>query len=315
MKDTPLVSFCMPVHNAGKYLEQTLEAVLKQEYGYFEVIVVNDRSTDNSAQILADYSPKIVVLNAKGKGASAARNQAFLHSKGDYIIFFDADDLISPGYLSSQVTEIVNYKNSVVIAKWGRFYGGVENFKEDPNLIKSSLSFHDWILGYWMFNNHMTPPGRVILPRHIVNSAGLWDESLSLNDDFDFFARIFNVASKIVYNDSACFYYRSGVGGISSRVKGYEYQQSNFRSIDKATRLALERYVSDEKINRACANVWQLFVYENYPENSELRKEAIKKIDELGGADFPFPSGGLSAKAVRLMGWKLFKRIKKLKRN
>jgi glycosyltransferase involved in cell wall biosynthesis len=315
MEHIPLVSFCIPVHNAEKYLEQTLQVILTQEYPNFEVIVVNDHSTDSSGQILAKYASKIVLLDAKNRGATAARNQAFLHSRGDYIIFFDADDLVSPDYLSSQVATILNYKNSVVIARWGRFYGDMENFKEDDNLIKRSLSFHDWILGYWMYNNHMTPPGRLILPRQIVNAAGLWDESLSLNDDFDFFARIFNVADRIVYNDGACFYYRSGVGGISSRVKGYEYQQSNFKSIDKATNLVVKRFGADDKIRRACANVWQLFVYENYPQNRDLRKKALKKIEELGGSDFPFPSGGLTSKAVKLVGWKLFKRIKTLRDN
>ncbi len=315
MSTEPKVSFCIPVHNSGKYIDETINSILRQAYKNFEVIVVNDHSTDDTENILARYASEVIVLNAKGRGASAARNQAFQHSQGDYVIFFDSDDLVSPDYLSSQVKEIQHHSNSIVISKWGRFYRSIEDFREDPNLIKRPLSFHDWILEYWTFNNHMTPPGRLILPRHIVNSAGLWDEKLSLNDDFDFFSRIFNNSDEIVYNDGGCFYYRSGVGGISSRVKGYEYQQSNFTSIDKATHIALKRFPADEKIKRACANVWQLFIYENYPGNKDLRQKASEKIRELGGSDFEFPSGGLSSKAVKLMGWKLLKRLKRLRDN
>src|SRR5689334_17934365 len=117
----PLISFCIPVHNAENYLEETLQSVLDQDYSNIEIICVDDHSTDNSVNILKKFSPRIKFFVAKKFGAAAARNVAFEKSNGDYIVFFDADDLIQRNYNSTQLSRIID-KDSVAICTWGRFY-------------------------------------------------------------------------------------------------------------------------------------------------------------------------------------------------
>ena len=102
--NTPLVSICIPAYNIEEYLSQTIESVTKQTYNKIEVIIVDDGSTDKSLEIAKGYeSEKIKVYSQENKGASAARNTAFRYSKGDFIKFLDADDLINPEMIESQI--------------------------------------------------------------------------------------------------------------------------------------------------------------------------------------------------------------------
>lgn len=304
----PLVSFCIPVHNAENFLEDTLRSIFEQDYSNIEIICVNDHSTDRSSDLLSKFSSTITVLEAPNFGAAAARNFAFKHANGEYIVFFDADDLIFPNYVSTQLSSIRD-KNAVAICKWGRFFQIKESFQEDRNIVKRSMSFHEWIIHYWTYNLHTTPPGRILIPRGLLINAGLWDETLSLNDDLEFFTRVFASATEIVYNDDTCFFYRSGINGLSSKTKGYKYQVSNCKSFDKATKLAIDRFGNDPAIKKACANMWQQFVYENYPNNKDLITYANTQIRLYGGSEFPFPAGGFSALLAKIAGWKITKRF------
>ncbi|RYG52720.1 MAG: glycosyltransferase family 2 protein, partial [Chitinophagaceae bacterium] len=275
--EQPLVSFCIPVHNAGPYLEATLTCLLLQDYPHVEIICVDDHSTDQSRDILNSFAGRIKVYEATKRGAGAARNLAFEKCSGDYIVFFDADDLISHNYVSSQVSKVSDHQ-CVVICQWGRFHLGPEDFKENADIVKSDLTLYEWVLHYWTHNLHTTPPGRVLIPRGILKSAGLWDEELSLNDDLDFFTRVFHSSRSILYNDDAVFLYRSGINGVSSKTRGWTYQLSNWKSFEKATSLVSSSYPGDQKIRRACANMWQQFVYGCYPGNRLLIREANGRI-------------------------------------
>lgn len=94
-----LISVVIPVYNVEPYLAECIESVLAQTYSYYEMICVNDGSTDNSLSILNSYAAKydrIQVINQENRGLSAARNVGMSAAKGDYIFFLDSDDKIKP---------------------------------------------------------------------------------------------------------------------------------------------------------------------------------------------------------------------------
>ena len=100
--------------------------------------------------------------------------------------------LIEPDFIETQFNTLGSSSSNVVVSSWGRFTGNsVSTLQIDPFIIKQDMSFYEWIINYWTFYRHTTPPGRVLIPRTILEKAGLWNESLSLNDDFEFFTRIF----------------------------------------------------------------------------------------------------------------------------
>lgn len=97
------ISVIIPVYNAEKYLAETLDSVLNQTFTDFEVIAVNDGSTDNSLNILNEYGNKdsrIKIFSNSNSGVSTARNTGIEKASGEYICFIDADDLIASEYMN-----------------------------------------------------------------------------------------------------------------------------------------------------------------------------------------------------------------------
>ncbi len=310
-----LVSVCIPAFNAGKYITDTLQCILKQSYHDIEIIVVDDCSTDDTFSIISEIASQnknIKVFKQVNSGAAAARNSAFKHSNGEFIVFFDADDLADKHFIQTQVQCLSNNDNesTVCIAKWGRFYQDLNTYLEDPNQVKRNLTFYEWITIYWPNNGHMTPPGRVMLHRKTIEQSGLWNEGLTLNDDFDFFTRAFSKVKTIIYNNHTNFYYRSGIGGLSQQKKSLEKQQSNFSSIDNSAKLVMTCFPNDKLVKCACANVYQAFLYEAFPFAKDLCRKANEEIKKLGGSNLPYQAGGISKILYNLFGWEATNRIK-----
>lgn len=120
-----LISIITPLHNCEKYIAQTIESVLAQTYKNFEMIIVDDTSSDKSAEIAAQYSQKdsrIKLFRRKENGgSSAARNDAIQYANGEYICFLDADDLYLPNYLEKQISFLKEHKTNAVFARYTMF--------------------------------------------------------------------------------------------------------------------------------------------------------------------------------------------------
>lgn len=108
-RSADLVSVIIPAYNAAKYLRETLDSVFAQTYPFFEVIVVDDGSTDATPSILTEYSDRIQVLNQSNRGSAAARNFGAKHAKGKWLAFVDADDIWLPSKLALQIDRCGQY--------------------------------------------------------------------------------------------------------------------------------------------------------------------------------------------------------------
>ena len=127
------VSVIIPVYNVEKYLANCLDSVLQQDYEDYEIVVVNDGSTDSCGQILEEYAKnysKINLVTQKNKGLGGARNTGIDNSKGKYLLFLDSDDSMKQGTLSGLYKEIT--ENQVDIVWFGMDYIG-----EDGSLIST----------------------------------------------------------------------------------------------------------------------------------------------------------------------------------
>lgn len=99
-----LISVIIPVYNSASYIERCVRSLQRQTYTHFELILVNDGSTDSSLEIcrmLASKDERIVVLDRPNGGASAARNRGLAYMRGQYVVFVDSDDYVSPSYLEN----------------------------------------------------------------------------------------------------------------------------------------------------------------------------------------------------------------------
>ena len=153
---TPEISVIMPVYNAGKYLRSAIESILTQDFENFELILVDDGSTDGSADICDYFSntdDRVLVIHQKNGGICNARNNAIKVARGAYLSFCDHDDVFLPGLLSAAYStavysgaDVVKFGKKVVISKDGDFIrersNSLQNHTFEQNEIRESfLSF------------------------------------------------------------------------------------------------------------------------------------------------------------------------------
>lgn len=174
----PRVSVLIPCHNAGPYIGFALESILAQTWPEVEIIVVNDNSTDSSEQVLSSFVNRgVKVITSSFGQAARARNRAAREATGDYLKFFDADDLMSPGMLSNQVERLSKYPDCVASAKWGRFReANAADFTLNPESVWRDLPATNWLIESWRDARPMLQPGLFLLPRPLWERAGPWNE-------------------------------------------------------------------------------------------------------------------------------------------
>lgn len=130
-----MISVLVPVYNVEKYVSKTIESILRQTYTNFELILVDDGSTDLSGKICDDYAKtdnRIKVFHQMNQGVSVARNTALKQSSGDYVIFIDADDIINEHMLERMKWYIEEYKCDVATCKMEiRYTNGKRIVKPD----------------------------------------------------------------------------------------------------------------------------------------------------------------------------------------
>ena len=118
------VSIIIPVYNSENYIDRCLNSVLNQTYQNFEILVINDGSTDNSQKIIDDYKykypEKIIAIEQENKGVSVTRNESMQRANGKYIMFIDNDDYIEANYVETFLKEAEKEDYDVVIGGYRR---------------------------------------------------------------------------------------------------------------------------------------------------------------------------------------------------
>lgn len=307
----PLVSVCMPCHNAGKYVAEALDSVFGQTYSNVEVIVVEDASSDNSAEVLKGYiSRGVRVITEKCGTASRARNRAMKDAKGKYIKFMDADDLISPNMIESQLNALHEDADTVAVSAWGRFYrDDFATYRSSPDDTWADLSGPEWLVRSYMRARPMMQAGMFLIPTSLIAQVGGWNEKLTLIDDFEFFSRLISNAH-VKFVGEATLHYRSGLTGSLSSSKCDEAVGSAYLSATLGVQHLLAKR-ADECAKKACANIMQSFVYEYYPTRMDLIKQAEDMVQKLGGSKLE-PGGGGGFHFLRgWLGWKVARRLQR----
>lgn len=137
MNEAPKVSCIIAAHNAAKYLRETLDNVLAQRSVTFEVIVVDDGSTDETAEIAASYGDRLRLVRQENAGVSAARSRGIEHARGELIVFVDADDLCAEGRFATQARAFEEDSALEVCA------AHVQNFKGDMQPEGAPIAGHN----------------------------------------------------------------------------------------------------------------------------------------------------------------------------
>jgi len=308
---TPLVSVIIPCYNAARWVGATIESALAQTWPRCEIIVVDDGSTDDSLAVARSFETRGVrVLTQPNLGAAAARNQALRTARGEFIQYLDADDLLAPDKIALQMTVLLKEPPDILgSGEWARF-------TDDPAEAKFSAypNYRDMtgveFLQIFYEKCAMMQPGAWLASRALIDAAGAWDESLSLNDDGEYFARVMLRARGIRFCPGARVYYRSTIRGSLSGRRDERAMQSLFRATESIVNHLLE-IDSSPRTRADVAYAWKWSAFELYPEAPKLSREADRRCQALGGSPRSVPAGPRFQLLARLIGWRMAKRLRK----
>jgi glycosyltransferase involved in cell wall biosynthesis len=180
----PTINVIIHTYNNERFIGETIESVLSQTYKDYEIIVVDDGSTDNTRDALLPYMGKIRYHYKENSGIASAKNAGIRLSKAKYIAFFDHDDLWDPDKLKIQM-EYFN-KNPQV----GLVYSKYTSFKDGKNLrTKPKKGYSGWIFAK-LLSKSIIQTSTVMVKKECLDAIGLFDESFALADEYDLFLRI-----------------------------------------------------------------------------------------------------------------------------
>lgn len=182
-EDNPLVSIVIPVYNAEKYINESIDSCLNQTYQNKEIIVVDDKSTDNTLNILKKYEDKIILIPVeKQNGLGNVINIGIRQSKGKYIARMDADDVMYPTRLEKQIAYLES--NPICVAIGGQ----IDIIDENSNITgHRGYAFDDSNIKKNMFLFMPFAHPAVTLRKSAIESVGLYPENIWKVEDVKFF--------------------------------------------------------------------------------------------------------------------------------
>ena len=187
----PLVSVVIPVFNGERFLREAVESVLAQKYSPLEIIMVDDGSTDGTADVARSLPETVRYLHQTNQGPAAARNRGIEHAQGSLIAFADADDLWPEDKLALQLPYLMRDPAAEIVM--GRIQQvllsetGAENFAEPA------------------FSVNL---GSAIIRKSVFERVGLFDETMRYSEDVDWFMRAREGGAAIVTIDAVTLLYR-----------------------------------------------------------------------------------------------------------
>ena len=222
----PRVSVVMPVYNVEKYLKESLASLISQSFKNFELICVDDGSTDKSGEILRSMKPKfqrMTILEQKNKGAGAARNAGIKAAKGKYIFFMDADDICDKRLLEKTVKRAEESKADIVCFHFYRMSEEGDKTRYDgyhPQHLPEGVN----VFNYRDCPEHILDivnptPWNKLYKRSFIQQKELAFEEISSTNDITFASVSCAVAERIAVLDEALYTYRIGHGNTITTTK------------------------------------------------------------------------------------------------
>ena len=305
---SPRVSVLIPCYNASATIAETLDCVLAQTFRDIEIVVVDDGSTDGSGDIVRGrYGDAVKLVTQANGGPSAAMNTALRNASGDFIQYLDADDIIDPEKIEVQLTRLLSNPGAIASARWGRFYTTADTVKFVTEDVYADLSPPDWLALSRITGLDMMFPALWLIPREVVDRAGLWNESLTLSNDTEYFTRIVLASEQVLFCEEAKCRYRSGRPSMSASRK-LKHWASKFAVLHLCEGYVRRREDS-ARIRLGFARSWQHFAHESYPYAPGLAETALRRAAELSDEVIVPDGGPLFQKARAVLGWRLARRL------
>lgn len=265
MNQSISVSVIIPLYNVKPFVSQCLDSLLAQTLTAFELLVVNDGSTDGSEMIVEEYSkkdPRIHLFHQSNQGVAVARNTGILHAKGEYITFVDADDFVEKDYLEHLYQSAIQYKTSIVVANFKSEIEGkwVENESVyDTNRLVLKEEIQQNILSIFLTNDSLNSCCVKLFDKQLIQDNRIqFPAGMTNGEDALFCLKAFSLTNTVVFTKLSGYCYRA-VSGSASRnflskdylkiaLENYEFDHQSYAQLSLDSRL-IQRYKSHRLMN------------------------------------------------------------------
>lgn len=280
----PLVSILIPAYNSEQWIADSLESAIAQTWPNKEILVVDDGSSDRTLTVARRYESKTLkVVSQPNQGAAAARNKAFSLSTGDYIQWFDADDLLVPDKIATQCAALDRCPaRTVASGPWAYFLHRHQRAKFSPTPLWQDLTPLEWMLRKMEQNLHMQT-ATWLVSREVTEAAGPWNTQLLVDDDGEYFCRVLLHSGGVKFVPQAKVLYRaSGAASLSYIGHSSAKIEAQFHSMQM--QIGYIRSLEDSaRVLAACVSYLQTWLPDFYPERLDIAKRAEDLAAELGG--------------------------------
>ena len=297
------VSIIIPLYNSEAYIAQTIDSCLAQTHDNIEIIVIENGSTDQGYQVVKSIDDKrLSVFQITTPNAAAARNYGFQKATGTYVMFLDADDVLAPNKIELQLAALsAKPEGWIACCAWAKFKTNTKEAVISPQKVWNIQNPIDWCLQSWMGEGMMIP-GCWLIPKPIIDKAGLWDERLSLHDDGEFMCRVLLASKGNVFVENTVVYYRQLATSLSRQNQSYRAAKSALNVCESYRKSLLPLY-DGPKVRQALAYNYRRFMYEFHPKHKDLLQQARQSIQTLDVKNLPLIGGENFKKLTKIVGF------------
>ena len=250
----PLVSVIIPVYNSSQYIERCLDSILQQTYDNIEIIVIDDGSTDDSAEKIKKYlniHDNLLFFQTENYGVSHARNIGIKNSHGDWLTFLDSDDYILNNFVSEMIRQCESFEKSDLIVCQYETYANHNLSEQNVNtasiLIADKSEFGFTVLAgkYDCGNNRPfafhVPWGKLFSNKIIKDNNILFDERLSSGEDGVFFLNYCYFIKNLIVYPKVLYHYSevpNSLGSYGANNSARRYVEGNIEFLCNGFRIA-----------------------------------------------------------------------------
>ncbi len=221
-----LISIVVPAYNVEKYIGKCIESLMNQTYQNIEIIIIDDGSSDNTAQICDDYAYKdnrIKVVHRENMGVSAARNYGIEISKGEFVAFIDSDDFVSKIYCEKMISAISRNNAEVAICCMHDYEENKKIEVEEKEYVEEVLNPEETIIDFIKTGKYFDCMGGKMLSRRLINMI-----KFPINRIYEDCATVYkfytNANRSVVLNQEYYFYLVHRNGSITSSIYDEKHQ-------------------------------------------------------------------------------------------
>jgi glycosyltransferase involved in cell wall biosynthesis len=279
----PLVSIVITAYNAEETIAYTLDSAIAQTWQRKEIILVDDGSTDRTAEVARRFKD-VKLVSTENCGLSAAQNNAFPLTQGDYIQYLDADDLLAPDKIERQLAAMSDFDNRRVLlsSPWAPFYYRIRHARFVRNSLCQDLSPVEWLLRKMRENIHMQN-ATWLVSRELAEAAGPWDTRLDFDQDGEYFCRVLLASEGTRFVSGTGIYYRASDEKRVSFIGNSDKKKESLLLSMKLHIQYLRSLEDSERVRKACLAYIQRWCRNFYPERPDLMQEARQLATMLGG--------------------------------